>query len=80
MSVRILHDGETAAFYCSTTEVAFGPLVAEAGEHDAVDRAEAFLRWLPKDARVYTLSELLTQFSDWQAQEDAQWARENAEE
>jgi hypothetical protein len=78
MSVRILSDGETAAFYCSTTEVAFGPLVHddETGDHDAVERAEAFLRWLPQDARRYADGDLVTQFAAWRAQEAAQWARE----
>jgi hypothetical protein len=80
MSVRVLHDGDTAAFYCSTTEVAFGPLVHEETDHDAVERAEAFLRWLPQDARKYSERELLSKFADWRAQEEAQWAREEAEE
>jgi hypothetical protein len=76
MSVRILTDDTTAAFYCSTSEVAFGPLVHEDGDHAADERAEAFLRWLPQDARRYEEADLLRQFSAWRAQEAAQWARE----
>jgi hypothetical protein len=76
MSVRILDNGDTAAFYCSTSEVAFGPLVHEDGDHAADERAEAFLRWLPQDARRYDEAELLAQFSAWLVQEAAQWARE----
>jgi hypothetical protein len=76
MSVRILESGDTAAFYCSTSEVAFGPLVHEDDRHDAEERAEAFLRWLPQDARRYDEAELLRQFSAWLVQEAAQWARE----
>jgi hypothetical protein len=76
MSVRILDNGDIAAFYCSTSEVAFGPLVHEDDDHDAVERAEAFLRWLPQDARYYDDGALLAQFATWRAQEAAQWARE----
>jgi hypothetical protein len=76
MSVRILSDGDTAVFYCSTSEVAFGPLVHAQDDHDAVERAEAFLRWLPYDARRYYDADLLTKFAEWRAQEAAQWARE----
>jgi hypothetical protein len=78
MGVPILHYGDAAAFYCSTSEVAFGPLVRAEDDHDADERAEAFLRWLPDDARRYTNAELLTQFATWRAQEAAQWAREEA--
>lgn len=76
MSVRILHDDGTAALYCSTTEIAFGPLIHDETDHDAVERAEAFIRWLPQDARHYDEKALLSLFSEWRAQEDAQWARE----
>jgi hypothetical protein len=87
MGVRILHDdaGEMSALYCSTTGVAFGPVIEEsqdeAGDHhDSVERAEAFLRWLPADARTYTDAQLMARYSDWRAQESAQWIREKSEE
>jgi hypothetical protein len=76
MSVRILDNGDTCVFYCSTSEVAFGPLVHENGDHAADERAEAFLRWLPQDARRYDDADLLAKFADWRAQEEEQWARE----
>jgi len=48
MGCRILHDRDSnsAVLYCSTTEWAFGPLFNDDGDHDAGERAEAFLRWL----------------------------------
>lgn len=52
MGIHILHDRHhgTAAMYCSTTDWAFGPVFSESedGEHDAVERVEAFLRWLAR--------------------------------
>jgi hypothetical protein len=80
MGVRILHDNDRnmAAIYCSTTDLAFGPVFYADREHDADERAEAFLRWLPKDARVYDGAELSLAFSEWLAQELAQWQREEA--
>ncbi len=39
-------DSQQAALYCSTTEWAFGPIFGDDREHDASERAEAFLRWL----------------------------------
>ena len=48
MGVRIAHDREAdiAILYCSTTGVAFGPVFDDGDDHDAVERVEAFLRWL----------------------------------
>jgi hypothetical protein len=80
MGVRILHDRDQnyAALYCSTSDVAFGPLFDDSDdhEHDAEERALAFLRWLPKDARQYDDAELQGKFSEWLVQEPAQWQRE----
>ena len=47
MSVQILHDSkrDLATFYCSTTDVSFGPVFSDSDDHDAEERAEAFLRW-----------------------------------
>ncbi len=52
MGVRILHDSEQgyAALFCSTTDVAFGPIFTNGDRScdypDADERAQAFLRWL----------------------------------
>ncbi len=48
MGCRILsdHDSQQAALYCSTSDWAFGPVFTGDREHDAVERAEAFLRWI----------------------------------
>ena len=56
MGCRILFDDShyedslvtMACLYCSTTDVAFGPVFSGDPEHDhdARERAEAFLRWL----------------------------------
>ncbi|HZO51192.1 MAG TPA: hypothetical protein VFB63_00680 [Bryobacteraceae bacterium] len=79
MGVRILYDaeGDLAALYCSTTDVAFGPVFYDGDEHNAGERAEAFTRWLKRDARTLTDSELQRAYSEWLAQESAQWAAED---
>jgi hypothetical protein len=78
MSVRILHDeaDEQAVLYCSTTGWAFGPVFGASDDKDARERAEAFLRWLVVDARDPSEKELERRYSDWQAQEATQEARE----
>lgn len=78
MGVRILTDDKQAALYCSTSEIAFGPIFhgTDDGMYSAEERAAAFLRWLPGDARRFSESELLKAFSEWQAQEQAQYSRE----
>ena len=42
------HYRKQAVLYCSTTDWAFGPVFSEdeSHDHDAEERAEAFLRWL----------------------------------
>lgn len=54
MGVRILHDSEhdQAVLYCSTTDWAFGPVFQDSddGDHDAAERADAFMRWLASPA------------------------------
>ncbi len=97
MSVRVLYDSEhdMAALYCSTSEVAFGPLFHDANDrqHDADERAEAFLRWLQtcetwkdyakvverttRDARMLTDAGLLQAYADWSRQEAIQWRDED---
>jgi hypothetical protein len=82
MGVRILTDNSgsrtQAVLYCSTSDWAFGPVFQESndGEHDATERAEAFCRWLVRDPRPLTDVELAAAYTDWQAQEAAQWAAE----
>ena len=100
MGVRILsdRDGKMAALYCSTSDVAFGPVFydGDAPEYkDADERAAAFLRWLEitptwsryenhgvsgihHDARQLTDAGLQLAYSDWLAQEDAQYKAEDA--
>lgn len=48
MGCHIAHDRQNnvAILYCSTTDWAFGPVFLDHAEHDADERAEAFLRWL----------------------------------
>ena len=52
MGCRIMYDREQsqAAFYCSTTDWAFGPVFNDGDRRlqyrDAEERAQAFLRWL----------------------------------
>lgn len=63
MSVHILEGKEgKAAFYCSTTDWAFGPLF------DSVEEAEAFLQWLPVDPRKLKDSELEAKHADFRRQ------------
>lgn len=59
MGCRILYDSEQnyAALYCSTTDVAFGPLFPSWDGRDADERAESFLRWLDSPACPYATFE-----------------------
>jgi hypothetical protein len=81
MGCRIMHDRElnVAALYCSTTDVAFGPLFEESDKWEADERAEAFCRWLVTDPRILSESDLMARYSEWRSQEDAQYKRENPE-
>lgn len=80
MGVRILRCQDydsthtQAVLYSSSTDWAFGPVFYDEENHDAVDRAQAFLDWLrPTDARVYDDIELERKYNEWRAQEAAQW-------
>ena len=67
MGVRILADDRNAALYCSTSDVTFGPVFYE-NDHtgrSAYEEAEAFLEWLPVDARRLNDWELLKKYNDW---------------
>ena len=83
MGVRILNDNydSQANMFCSTTEVAFGPVFHEDHGHDASERIESFLRYLKgRDPRSMNENELLAAYSVWRSQEADQWKREEAEE
>lgn len=84
MSVRILVGDDIASFYCSTTDWSFGPVIFSNGSKCAADRAEAFLRWLKLDPRDVILTggdtSLERKYLEWLAQEDAQYASEEAAE
>ena len=81
MGVRILYADGAAALYCSTTEIAFGPLFLDDKGHDGIERAEAFLNWLaPRDARLFTQDQLLDVYQQWRAQEAEQWKKEDEAE
>jgi hypothetical protein len=79
MGCRIMHDREQniAALYCSTSDVAFGPLFNDGDFQDCYERAEAFLRWIIVDPREYDQSQLVGCYSEWLAQEEEQYKREN---
>ncbi len=95
MGVRILFDSDNdvAALYCSTTDVAFGPVFYGDTKSGSEDRAEAFCRWFQseacswrkyerealgsRDPRSLTDTGLQAAYSDWLAQEAAQYLREN---
>jgi len=64
VSVEILYDPEHqwAGLVCTTSDALFGPLFRGA---DARDQAEAFLEWLPWDARRYTKGELELLHRSW---------------
>ncbi len=66
MGCRILYDkdAEYAALYCSTTERAFGPIFHDEGE-GADAEAEGFMKWLKRDPRLLTESELSAAYSTW---------------
>ena len=63
MGCRILADAldGLACFYCSTSGVAFGPIM------DNEAWAEAFAKWLPNDARTYSVNVLVGLWSDFKA-------------
>lgn len=76
MGWRILKGDDSACFYCSTSDWAFGPVFSDENGHDADERAEAFARWLVIDPRTLTDGELASRYTAWLAQEAEQWRRE----
>ena len=60
MGCRILEDPENGAcFYCSTTDVAFGPVMQNREE------AEMFLEVLPHDPRIMDERHLMDAYADF---------------
>ncbi len=84
MGVRILTDRSgtrnVSVLYCSTSDVAFGPLFSEDDWRDSEDRAAAFLIFLDMDARRYSDAELMAKYSEWLTQEASQYAKERLAE
>ena len=79
MGVRVLYGNQHAALYCSTSEWAFGPVFYDTPTYDAEARAMSFLRWLgARDARQFTDKALNDLYSQWLAQEDEQWEKEES--
>lgn len=83
MGLRIIYGGDTAVMYCSTSDVAFGPVMYDDNEagHTAEDRMESFCRFLKVDARRFDTPELMQKYGEWLVQESEQWKAEaDAEE
>lgn len=77
MGVRILANEGLTALYCSTSDIAFGPVFYDSEFHSAAERAESFLRFLgARDARQFSDKALLDLYAQWHAQEGAQWRTE----
>lgn len=53
MGCRIIHDQESdkACLFCSTTDIAFGPVFYGDGFDGAADEAEAFIAWVAMAAK-----------------------------
>ena len=64
MGCRIIEGKDYAAFYCSTTMRAFGPVM------DSYEEAEAFTKWLEKDPREYDRIELEELFYDFRVRKE----------
>ena len=83
MGVRILEDmgPEVCCLYCSTSETAFGPLIYELPQHDmdCYAVASAFIKFLPKDARSYSVQELQERYSAFlELTKDPRWSNKCA--
>lgn len=64
MGCRIIRDkdDEYEVFYCSTTMVAFGPVM--------YGDAEEFYQWLKHDPRKYTVNELDDLYAEFRARKE----------
>lgn len=80
MGVRILHHEDDVvtigALYCSTSDVAFGPIFYGDDRLNGWERAELFCQWNHDkygiDPRRYTDLELEHRYHEWAAQEEEQ--------
>ena len=69
MGLRIAFDPDdpVAVLWDSVSGVAFGPVFESApGTTTARDDAQAFVDWLPEDARKYTTEELEILKAEWE--------------
>ncbi len=57
MGCRILSGSAGAGFYCSVSDVVFGPLMEDKSQ------AEDFMKWLDKDPREYKVDDLMGLFN-----------------
>jgi hypothetical protein len=68
-----------AVLFCSTSDHAFGPVFSgECDGHDVQERIEAFVKWLPSDARTYDDGALETKYIEFLAQEADYWRTADA--
>lgn len=74
MGVRTIGDYDCAAMYCSVTDWAFGPVFGEVDGHDARERIDLFLEWLPLDPRKYSDNELHDKYVEFLDKEKSMWA------
>jgi hypothetical protein len=74
MGVRFIHDivEDRVSLYDSVTSIAFGPIFEH--EDDAREAADAFLEWLPNDARTYSQAELIEKHADWKVEREKEEA------
>lgn len=79
MGIHTLWDDERAIMYCSVTDWAFGPVFFTKNGHDAVDRMELFIDWLPLDPRKYNDNELEQKYHEFLGNEKELWAAKERE-
>lgn len=74
MGVRTIGDYKEAAMYCSVNGWAFGPIFDELNGHDARERIDLFIEWLPEDPRKYNDIELHDKYVEFLDKEKLLWA------
>jgi phage terminase Nu1 subunit (DNA packaging protein) len=87
MGIRILQGYEhehsitkSAIMFSSSTDWAFGPVFMDEDDHDAFDRAQMFIEWLPRDAREYEDNELERKYSEFRRVEADLWKAKEKKE
>jgi len=68
MAVDYIHNSEVAILFCTSTGVAFGPVISlpKEVEHcfsDVEEFVQYFLDWLPQDARKFSSEDLVLQIN-----------------